>query len=363
MWILSLILALILVAALQVWFFQRYGFKKLSYKRWFEPSVANEGDPILMYETVRNEKLLPLPWVRIEAQISPNIVFGDMEEDTADERRFQRSIFSLAPYMNITRRHFVKAKKRGYYSIRSVAISTGDLLGLSKRRPRNFETDTLLVVYPTLLPIEDVLADKNSFTGDVVVRRWIVEDPFMIRGVRAYTSSDPYNHINWKATARTGELQVHDFDYTADIKLMIVVNVDTSSTQWSVSLDEKTSERALSMAATVAQYAIDNGIETGFACNGRIVLEDPKEQMFLAPQSGPEHLTAIYESIARILLQRTVNFHTFLQTQAPNIPDNCDILLITAYTDENIDQQIEALRGAGRYVEILNPYGRSEAQA
>ena len=27
MWILSLLLALILVAALQVWFFQRYGFK------------------------------------------------------------------------------------------------------------------------------------------------------------------------------------------------------------------------------------------------------------------------------------------------------------------------------------------------
>ena len=45
--------------------------------------------------------------------------------------------------------------------------------------------------------IEDVLADKNSFTGDVVVRRWIVEDPFMMRGVRAYTSSDPYNHINY----------------------------------------------------------------------------------------------------------------------------------------------------------------------
>ena len=119
----------------------------------------------------------------------------------------------------------------------------------------------------------------------------------------------------------------------------------------------------LSMAATVAQYAIDNGIETGFACNGRIALEAPEEQMFLAPQSGPEHLTAIFESISRMLLQRTVNFHTFLQAQAPNIPDNCDILLITAYTDENIDQQIESLRGDGRYVEILNPYGRSEAQA
>ncbi|MBQ1504788.1 MAG: DNA repair protein RecO C-terminal domain-containing protein, partial [Oscillospiraceae bacterium] len=119
MWILSLILALILVAGVQVWVFHHFGFRKLSYKRWFEPSIANEGDHILMIETVRNEKLLPLPWVRIEAQISPNIVFGDGETAAADERRFQRSIFSLAPYMNITRRHYVTATKRGYYYIDS----------------------------------------------------------------------------------------------------------------------------------------------------------------------------------------------------------------------------------------------------
>lgn len=355
MWIISFILALILVAAVQVWFFRRYGFRKLTYKRWFEPEIANEGDHIVMYETVRNEKLLPLPWVRIEAQISPNIAFGDAKTDDAGERHFQRSIFSLSPYMTITRRHFITCTRRGYYRIPSVAISTGDLLGLGKRRVVEYETDSVLTVYPSLIPIEDLFTDKNSFTGDIVVRRWIVEDPFMIRGVRAYTSSDPYNHINWKATARTGELQVHDFDYTADVRLMIVVNVDTASSQWTVSLDEPASERALSIAATVAQYAIDNGVETGFACNGRITGEDPKEPMFIAPQSGPEHLSAIFDGISRVLLQRTVNFHTFLQMQAPSIPDNCDLLLISAYTDDNIDEQIELLRAAGRYVELLNP--------
>ena len=359
MWVISFILALLLVAALQVWFFRRYGFKKLTYKRWFEPEVANEGDRIVMYETVRNEKLLPLPWVRIEAQISRNIVFGGGGEETeaasAGERHFQRSIFSLAPYMNITRRHHIICQRRGYYNIKSVAISTGDLLGLGKRRAVDYETNSVLTVYPTVLPLDELFADKNSFTGDVVVRRWIVEDPFMIKGVRAYTSSDPYNHINWKATARTGELQVHDFDYTADIKLMIIVNVDTASSQWTVTLDEKTGERALSLAATAAQYGIDNGIETGFAANGRIIDEDQSEMMFIPPKSGPEHLTAIFEGISRLLLNRTVSMQTFLQMQEQSIPDNCDILLITAFTNEEIDAQIQRLRSAGRYVEILDP--------
>ena len=54
-------------------------------------------------------------------------------------------------------------------------------------------------------------------------------------------------------------------------------------------------------------------------------------------------------------MQRTVNFHTFLQMQTPSIPENCDLLLISAYTDDNIEEQIELLRSSGRYVEVLNP--------
>lgn len=179
-------------------------------------------------------------------------------------RQYHRSIFSLGPYSTVTRRHKVLCPRRGYYHIKSVAVTAGDLLGLAKNKSREIETDSLVIVYPTTIPISDILNDQTSFTGDVVVRRWIVDDPFMIRGIRAYTGFEPYNRINWKATAKTGELQVHDFDFTSDIRLMVLVNIDVSADQWGAAVDEMRAERALSIAASVVRYALKTALKQVF---------------------------------------------------------------------------------------------------
>lgn len=130
------------------------------------------------------------------------------------------------------------------------------------------------------------------------MRRWIVDDPFMIRGIRAYTGFEPYNRINWKATAKTGELQVHDFDFTSDIRLMVLVNIDVSADQWGAAVDEMRAERALSIAASVVRYAIENGIETGFSTNAR-VLDDQETVAYVEPRSGNTQITEIFETIGQ----------------------------------------------------------------
>ncbi|MBE6936810.1 MAG: DUF58 domain-containing protein [Ruminococcaceae bacterium] len=354
MWIISLFLALLLVALLQVWVFGRYGLRKFRYQRSFSPVVANEGDTVTMVETIRNEKLLPLPWVRIEAGISSHLVFGEKTAEVNGARQYHRSIFALGPYSTVTRRHRVYCARRGYYQIPNVAAAAGDLLGLARIRAQEIPTDSLVVVYPRLIPIEDILSEKNSFTGDIVVRRWIVDDPFMIRGVRAYTGSEPYNRINWKATARTGEMQVHEYDFTAEVRLLIVVNIDVTAEQWSAVIEEHRAERALALAASIAQYALENGIETGFATNGRL-LEDRETVAYVPPQSGASQVTEIFDTIAKITLIRTLSMGTLLQQIASGGADNLDVLLITPYTDELMDRQIANMRAAGNYVEILSP--------
>lgn len=378
MWIISFFFALILVALFQVWIFSRFSLRRLSYRRKFTPNAVNAGDTVTMIETIRNEKLLPLPWIRIEAGISSNLLFGrqsvthgNTQEDSqvavsdtsalalqntvqTGARQYHRSVFSLGPYSSVTRRHKVTCPRRGYYHIKSVAVTAGDLLGLGKNRTREIETDSLVVVYPATIPIEDILNNKNSFTGDIVVRRWIVDDPFMIRGVRNYTGSEPYNRINWKATAKTGALQVHEFDYTSDIRLLILLNIDVSAEQWGAVTDEACAERALSLAASVAQYAIENGVETGFATNARI-LDDMETVTYIEPQSGATQITEIFDTIAKLSLNRVVSFGSMLQSISARGLSNLDFLLITSYTDESIERQIDAIRTAGNHVEILSP--------
>ena len=89
-----------------------------------------------------------------------------------------------------------------------------------------------LLVYPkpALVPIHEL--PYHSWQGDQSVRRWIISDPFIIAGVRGYQAGDTYKQINWKATAKTGTLQVHQYDFTADRRLMIYLNVDDAEGMW-----------------------------------------------------------------------------------------------------------------------------------
>ena len=357
MWIQRLFLALILIALAQAWFFRTFGLKNISYRRWFQPDTATQGDTVTMYEEIRNVKLLPIPWVKIEAATNAGLVYGktaSKQVQSKKEKSFHRSIFSLPPYTTITREHTIYCAHRGYYWVKSVAITTGDVLGLGSGSSKEVPTDTLLVVYPKLCDISEVFSLRNSFQGDMIVRRWIVDDPFMIRGVREYAATDPQNRINWKATAKTGALQVHQFDYTSDIRLMVFLNVDTHENQWTITSDVPCAERAISIAATICQYAIDNGLEVGLASNGSYSeSEGESEDVWCQPAGGNDQLETILRTLARLSLWRKYSFPTMIEHRLAEGLSGRDILIISAYVDDNMRTGIQKLREAGNHVEII----------
>lgn len=360
MWVQSLFLALLVVFFLQAKYLPRTTFKAIKYRRYFTPDVISAGETTTLVEEISNTRLLPVPWLRIEAQLSPNLIFGKNGQTKFDPnaavpdkyRQFHRSMFTLPPYTTISRRHTVFVPRRGYYAIPTVAMTTGDVLGIGEQKSRDVPTDTALTVYPELVDIGDVFSMRSSFTGDIVVRRWIVDDPFFIRGVREYQPTDPQNRVNWKATAKTGSLQVHNYDYTSDVRLMIFVNVDTAANQWSITTDEPCAERGISYAASIAQYALDNGVETGLCSNGKYI-DDPETPVRLSPCTGDEQLQSILLTLSKLNLWRRVTFQTLLKEEYDSGLTGCDILILSAYTTEDIDAEIERLRSAGNHVEVL----------
>lgn len=349
MWVQRLFFALIIVAVLQSFFFRRWNFRSMSYKRYFNPTIVNEGESAEMIEKIRNEKFLPIPWVRTEAQTSEKLLIGNVKKN--DGKQYHRSMFSIPPYTTITRRHKVVCPHRGYYHIKTVSVCSGDLLGVGAHKYMDVETDSHITVYPSLVPIDEIFTLKNSFTGDTVVRRWIVDDPFMIKGVRDYNSSDPQNRINWKATARVGKMQVHDFDFTSDIKLMIMLNIETEENQWSTTTDEPRAERAISIAASIAQYTLEHGIETGIMSSGKLV--DSEDECELEPRSSDGQVTEIFTLLSKLTLVRRTTFQTMMSNRADKEMTGYDYLVITAFVDENIERHIEHLRESGNNVEVL----------
>lgn len=340
-----------LVVFIQSCIYRKWGLSKVEYSRYFNKKAVFEDDFVEMVEIIYNKKLLPLPWIRIESKIDANLEFQRQANLDIKHEQFHKSLFSLMPYTGITRRHKVKCKRRGFYTLDSAAITCGDLFGLQEIS-KTFQIDANLVVYPKILSMEDILLPSHSLQGDVVVRRWIVEDPFIISGVREYNYGDPLNRINWKATARTGQLQVRNNDFSAHPRILIYLNVDISEDMWEAVTDRERIEKGISYAASIANYAISKGIDVGFGSNAHI--KGVEEQSIrIRPAGGEQQLLYLLEVMAKMEIERDVTFYTFLEQDIQGVLTGYDILLITCFISDRLETQINELRKNGNAVEVM----------
>jgi len=343
-----------LLLGLITFIYNRYALKKVGYSRHFSKLSAFAGDEVEMVERIVNRKLLPLPWVRLESMMASGLVFGaqnNLDIRSGDKLQNHISLFSLRPYRQIVRRHRVFCAKRGYYRLESATMTAGDPIGFAQPSKR-FPLSLTLTVYPEVVPVEDLPLPNHSWLGDITVRRWIIEDPFLVSGTREYRSGDSLRSVNWKATARAGSLQVHQKDFTADHRLKICLNLETHEKMWKTVLDPERIERAIQYAASVAVYAVNQGIDTGLLCNGWIVGAE-HEPVRIDSSGGTAHMELMLEALAKLQLETVVTMPDLLEAELRGHPTDTDYLIISCHRGELLEEKVEELQRRGNGVEWL----------
>jgi uncharacterized protein (DUF58 family) len=342
------------ITILQSFVLGRWALSRLSYTRQFNVSTCFAGDTIEMVEVIENAKPLPVLWLRTESTIDAHLRFQNQEEfdiDQGQTSQHHKSLFTLMPYRRIRRRHKVYCSNRGIYQLESVSITGGDALGMQVKS-KSISTQAKLTVYPQIIPMQELPIPSHDWQGDVTVRRWIMDDPFLVSGVRPYRNGDPMNRISWKATARTNHLQVQQHEYTADQRLYIYVNVELSETMRGAVTDQPLIEKGLCYAATLASEAIANGLTVGFGHNAHSQ-DRPSEFVKVPSMGGREHLMALFEVMTLLEMKHRLPFHQYLEEDVLVMAERRDYMLITAHLSESIQQQIDRLRLADHSVQIL----------
>jgi uncharacterized protein (DUF58 family) len=349
-----LLFAALLVVIAQSVIFRYFGQKGITYRRSFNTKACFQGEEIELVEQIANRNVIPVPWLRLESLIHAGLKFQrqfNLDINSGSMFQNHKSLFSLLPFTRVTRRHRVVCLQRGFYRLNSASLTCGDLLGLY-RHTKQLSLDVELVVYPKPAAVEEIAMPFRSWQGEQSVKRWIVDDPFMISGVREYRYGDSMNAINWKSTARSGRLQVHQRDYTADRRLMIVLNVEDHEKQWNQVSDSELIERGIAFAAGFAQMAIEQGLEAGFGTNGYLT-DLPHEPVRIEPQRGSEQLTLLLDTMAKLVIARRVAFEDWLDEMAASGMSNLDVLIISAYVSDKMLHPIERIRGNGNSVEVF----------
>jgi uncharacterized protein (DUF58 family) len=121
-----------------------------------------------------------------------------------------KSILKAGEHKTIT--YTLRPTKRGEYIFGQIRLYVSSPLGLISRR-FNFGKEQTVPVYPSFLQLRkyELMAISNRLTeiGIKKIRR--IGHSMEFDQVKNYVQGDDYRTVNWKATARKGELMVNSF--------------------------------------------------------------------------------------------------------------------------------------------------------
>lgn len=333
----------------------RWGLKTLRCTRAFSRPAVFAGEEGELIEVVRNDRPFIIPWLQVESRISPHLKLGSQENLHVSGQMYYSSLFTLMPYQQIRRRHRVKFLHRGAFDLGNASLTAGDTLGLF-RSQRTQELSVPVLVYPQLLEEDAIPAPVSRVLGELVQRRQLLQDPFLVRGIRAYQPGDPVRDIHWPATARTGEVQVRVRDYSARTRLLVVLNAQSEDLQWRDHLseaDEKKLEYGITLAATACIRTLRDGFAVGFAAN--MPMEGEDSSTVLLPGEGADREEALLTAFARLKIHRTENFPAFLDSLCSY--SGLDILVLSLYGSESIRTSLRKLERSGNQVSFYEFQG------
>ena len=324
----------------------------LTYSRSFAEKGSYEGDEVIMTEVIHNRSFLPLFRISIEYYVYNELQYDGYEPDKQHSMQYTISkFFIILPYMQIRRQHVIKLLKRGYYTLDSITL-------LYAKRERLIKAPTEIYVYPRLTGIDQLPIPSSSMQGDAFSRQWLIRDPFSVSGIREYRFGDPFNSINFKATARSGSLgvngiRVNNRDFCSNRNFMIYLNFQTDSegTSMPYKIYEGLMEKGLSYAAALLREAFNFGYRAGFAANCTLV--SGENHIRFPMTQGAMNYVDILMQMAKVRPSEGISFAALIGNDALGGLCDSEVFLLTTYMNESIDRTVDTLHRFGNNVSVI----------
>jgi uncharacterized protein (DUF58 family) len=346
----AFITLLIFLLALAEYTRQR-GFDKLTITRKSDKLAVNEGEEFKITINIENDKWLPISFLLLKEKVPGNIEFT-LEESLRRYIEFNYHVtrYNINWFEKIRRSYSYKASKRGTYLLKEIEVSIGDIFGFFSRDVV-IDDYLELLVYPKLLDLKKLEFNTTSLYGDNIIRRWIYKDPLYIKGIREYNIEDRMKDIHWKSSLKMNKLMVKDYDYTSEMELVIIVNVQCGDPYWQ-SIIPKDIERAISVGASFAKQALKEGIPVGLQTNSQLLSYGNSFSKGVAPSLNS--LKSIMELCARIDYTPRLAFNEFLQQEGRYFNKNRTYLIITSHLNAEAVSLLSKLRRTGFLIKLLD---------
>ncbi len=190
--------------------------------------------------------------------------------------------------------------RRGVYKQEALGLRTGFPFGFLQKT-RRISSDLEIVVYPAVKPAGEFYEILPLVSGEL-------ESHMRGRGndlyaIRDYRPTDSARHVDWKATAKRGALQVREFAREDERRLLVAFDPEIDPTRFAgpAELEEKF-EKAVGLCASLAWHF--------YQCNS--VLEFRTIGTTLPAAPAEENIYAALRALAKAQPQEAASGASFL---------------------------------------------------
>jgi uncharacterized protein (DUF58 family) len=339
---------LIIFISLTSLFWSRYALYKIKINAVTTTSRIFAGESIVIKYSIKNEKFLPLIWVKwIQALSSKQALIPIDEEEwlcrdvlyKEKEYFYTKQLSWVLWFHEINWESTWVAQRRGVYTSDSILILSGDGFGLCDIERKQALSNTIkIIIYPTLIPVDLYMLLRQSWGTDAG-SFGVIEDKSLIKGTRDFQNGDSWKYINWRLAAKHGPLQVNIFQKVKFPSMHFIV--DTKSFQRSSNAVEDF-EDALSILASVIVELSEKHIAVGISTPS----QSDYSMMHIFPETCEENNLDILEVLAHLSFETSKNI--FIEMDNLRLYDSLEEIYTVSYdnnyfTDKN--GVIEELNG------------------
>ena len=336
-----LLIAVLVLTHLWVWRMRR----GLRVRREFPQRVFRD-ETVAVTIHIENQSLLPVPWLSVREALPTRIATYDA----------LRQVVRLRPKGSTTIEYTLPATQR---------VRFGDVFGLASQ-DLLIDTAEFVIVYPQVVPIEAFQVESNTPFGDMRSHQRIYHDPIRVVGSRDYEPGDSQRLINWKATAAVGHLMVRNLEPAVSHEVQILVDLDHAS--YSRMWRGPASEMAVTAAASLATFMLENRQSVGIVVNGLDPIylggvrgsshEEMRERMagrvpHVPIGRGRGHLMSCLDLLARVELLAGENAGQAVTAAGRSLPWGATLIVLTGLRSNELLASLMAQRKLGHRVIVV----------
>jgi len=294
-------------------------------------------EPLEITLIVENRSFLPVAYLNVSDQ--PNTFFA------SEPGNF---LLKLRPGERRILSYTIESQQRGLYTVGPAVIQGSDPLGFFPFRTKAAGSQTL-IVYPEVLPLS-LSSSEGLPAGAIRVENPMYEDLTRYRSLREYLPGDSLRRVNWKASAKTGQLFVTDYLPLLHAPVLILLNLN--SQDYPMRYRYHRIERAATLAASLVVHFLSLGQEIGLIAAGRL---EGGQAIPVAEIRGTHgHAATLLELLGRMEpVQGGPGFSELLFTSGIELPVRSRVEVITPVLGELDIRRLRQIRGNGCTVELF----------